>query len=204
MIDRKRDAYDRARFNALTDGVFAVAMTLLVLDLRVPDDLRISDGGSFLAALHLLAPKAGAYLLSFLVAGLVWLSRAAIDEAPPVMSRREALLGLGYLLLVTLVPFSTIVIGQHPTITAAVWIYCGNVGLLGLFAAAMRTQIPEPLRDERYRERIAGSLLVTASAVIAAILATTDLKNEALWAFALNFGGPFIRRIARASRAAPN
>jgi uncharacterized membrane protein len=66
--------YPRARLDALSDGVFGVAMTLLVLDVRLPEDFRPHDRGELLQGLAGLGPKLFPYVLSFLVLGLRWLS----------------------------------------------------------------------------------------------------------------------------------
>jgi uncharacterized membrane protein len=62
--------YPRARFDALSDAIFGVAMTLLVLDLRLPDDFHPRDGEELLRAIYELMPKFIPYVLSFVVLGL--------------------------------------------------------------------------------------------------------------------------------------
>ncbi|MDE2362475.1 MAG: DUF1211 domain-containing protein [Hyphomicrobiales bacterium] len=188
--------YARSRFDALTDGVFAVAMTLLVLDIRLPENASIPDESAFWLALRVLSPKALAYGLSFAVVGLAWLSRATADEVPPTMSRREALFGLLYLLCVTLVPFSTLLIGRRDALAPEVWIYCANLGLMGLLAAIMRLQIPKTHRDESFGRRIAGSLMLTIASCLAALGAGLGAHN-ALLAFALVALSPFLDRVVR-------
>src|SRR5262249_2688631 len=61
---------DEGRVLALSDGVFAIAATLLVLDLRVPDGLRPAELPD---RLHELLPSVGGYALSYLLIGLLWL-----------------------------------------------------------------------------------------------------------------------------------
>ena len=56
--------YARSRFEALTDGVFSVAMTLLVIDVRLPDALSAGDEAGFVRALRDLEPKLLAYAMS--------------------------------------------------------------------------------------------------------------------------------------------
>ena len=65
--------YPRARFDVLTDGIFAVAMTLLVLDLHFPEDFHPADARELLRGIYELWPKFLPYVLSFLVLGLRWL-----------------------------------------------------------------------------------------------------------------------------------
>ncbi|HEX4922051.1 MAG TPA: TMEM175 family protein, partial [Candidatus Bathyarchaeia archaeon] len=58
--------YPKSRIDALTDGLFGVAMTILVLDLRLPDSFR-GDGAGLVGALRTLWPRFLPYLLSFYV-----------------------------------------------------------------------------------------------------------------------------------------
>ena len=72
MTHRQNDAlYPVARIDALTDGIFAVAMTLLVLDIRLPENLAVHDRAGLLQALMDLWPKFVPYALSFMVLGPV-------------------------------------------------------------------------------------------------------------------------------------
>ena len=79
--------YPRARIDALTDGVFAVAMTLLVLDVRLPEEFRPHDANELLEALRGLAPKFVPYVLSFLVLGLRWLSNIQMRSRGEFLGR---------------------------------------------------------------------------------------------------------------------
>jgi uncharacterized membrane protein len=70
-----------ARLDALSDGIFGVAMTLLVLELRLPDDFNPADGQELLKALLALWPKFLPYALSFLVLGLRWRALVRVRTA---------------------------------------------------------------------------------------------------------------------------
>ncbi|HEY5347238.1 MAG TPA: TMEM175 family protein [Rhizomicrobium sp.] len=61
------------RLEALSDGVFAVAMTLLVLDLRAPAIAAIHSEADLWAALVVLSPRLLTYLMSFMTLGIFWL-----------------------------------------------------------------------------------------------------------------------------------
>jgi uncharacterized membrane protein len=65
--------YPKSRIEALTDGIFAVAMKILVLDLRLPDALDVTESG-VRHALKDLLPKFLPYVLSFYVLGSAWLA----------------------------------------------------------------------------------------------------------------------------------
>ena len=63
------------RLAALSDGVFAIALTLLVLDLHVPDARALHSEADLWAALLLLAPRLVPYLLSFMTLGIFWVGQ---------------------------------------------------------------------------------------------------------------------------------
>jgi uncharacterized membrane protein len=66
--------FSKARLDTLSDGIFGVAMTLLILDVRLPDDFFPRDGSELLQGLAGLWPKFLPYVLSFGVLGLRWLA----------------------------------------------------------------------------------------------------------------------------------
>jgi TMEM175 potassium channel family protein len=72
--------YPRARLEALSDAIFGVSMTLLVLDLRLPEDFHPADGRALLDAFFQMASKF-IPVLSFLVLGLRWGSGARLRTA---------------------------------------------------------------------------------------------------------------------------
>jgi len=95
--------YPKARLDALHDGVFSVAMTLLVLDVRLPDDFHPADGGELLQGLLKLWPKFLPYLLSFTVLGLRWLASIQIRSGAESFNREYVNWWLFYLLLIALI-----------------------------------------------------------------------------------------------------
>jgi uncharacterized membrane protein len=66
--------YPKTRVDALTDGFFGVAMTILVLDLRIPDEFHPTDQVALTHALVGLWPKFFPYVLSFYILGSIWLA----------------------------------------------------------------------------------------------------------------------------------
>ena len=112
--------YPKGRLDALTDGIFSVAMTLLVLDVRLPDDFTANSNGDLLRGLIGLEPKFLPYLLSFLVLGLRWLSSIEMRHNAEFVDRSYALWSMVYLLLTTGIPFSTSVVGRYAEYSPAV------------------------------------------------------------------------------------
>ncbi len=126
------------RLAALSDGIFAVAMTLLVLDVRVPAETiaHVHSERQLWHALGALAPQLVAYLLSFTMLGTFWLGQQTQLNHFVGVDRHLAWIHLGFLAAVTLVPFSTSLLARFTELrTAIVW-YWLNLLLLGLMLAA--------------------------------------------------------------------
>lgn len=120
------------RLTALSDGVFSVAMTLLVLDLRTPAAAIIHSERDLLDALLPLAPRLVTYLMSFLTLGIFWLGQQTQLDRLARTDRDLTWIHLAYLCAVTLVPFSTALLAEHIGYRTALIVYWGNIFLLGL------------------------------------------------------------------------
>jgi uncharacterized membrane protein len=130
------------RLAALSDGVFAVAMTLLVLDLKPPSVPKRAQqpiwsgaGGSEHALLHGLshdvAPRLLPYAMSFLTLGIFWVGQQAQLENFTRSTRPLTWIHLMFLLGVTLMPFSTGLLAQDTTYRLSMAVYWLNLFLLG-------------------------------------------------------------------------
>jgi uncharacterized membrane protein len=123
------------RLVALSDGLFATVLTLLVLDLRIPDTLNVS-GGNPTTFIKWIGPHLFSYLLTFLVAGTFWLAHHKNFDY--VVHFDRGLLGynLLFLLFIGLLPFSTAAISlgrfQSSTYTFYWAIYAANIILAGI------------------------------------------------------------------------
>ncbi|WP_435272590.1 TMEM175 family protein [Streptomyces parvulus] len=116
------------RVVALADGVFAIAITLLVLDFSVPRGL---DAAAYRGELRELVPNLGAYALSVLVLGLFWRDHRRIFRFVERVDGQVitlSLLGLG---VAALVPFPTTLISEYGREPASVAIYAAAVASLG-------------------------------------------------------------------------
>lgn len=177
--------YPRARLDALTDGVFSVAMTLLVLDLRLPDNFTPGNAHELLEGILALTPKFVPYLLSFGVLGLRWLAGIQVRSPDDSLGSAYVLWWLLYLLFVTCFPFVTMVVGRFPDQAPAIWLYAGNTLLVSLVAARLMTLIPDVDPGERRRHQVGLAMLV-GSCVIVICWSLVD-PARALWPFVLNF-----------------
>jgi uncharacterized membrane protein len=118
------------RIEALADGVFSIAMTLLVLDLRVPE-LPPGSEGRLPAALLALWPRLLAYLASFLVIGVFWVGHHAQLHFVRRADRPYLWMNIAFLLLVAAVPFSASLLGRYPGEQVAALVYSLHLAATG-------------------------------------------------------------------------
>jgi uncharacterized membrane protein len=97
---------DRGRLEAFSDGVFAVAITLLALNIAV-------SGRGLQHQLWLHRWSFGAYLLSFFVIGIIWVNHHMLIKSIALVDRTLLFLNLVLLLFVVLIPFSTATVAQY-------------------------------------------------------------------------------------------
>ncbi|MGO9127442.1 MAG: TMEM175 family protein [Terriglobales bacterium] len=120
------------RLAALSDGVFAVAMTLLVLDLRVPASEAIHSEPDLWRALIALSPRLVMYMMSFLTLGIFWVGQQTQLNHLTRSERGLTWIHIAFLFAVSLTPFSTMLLGEHAAYRTALLVYWGNIFLLGL------------------------------------------------------------------------
>ena len=101
------------RVEAFSDGVMAIAITLLVLDLKVPGTTEIAESGSLLRALVHEWPAYVAYLAGFLTIGIIWLNHRAFVDKVNHFDNTLQWLNLLLLFGVVTVPFSTALLAEH-------------------------------------------------------------------------------------------
>ncbi|HLG80110.1 MAG TPA: TMEM175 family protein [Bradyrhizobium sp.] len=179
--------------DTLSDGIFAVAMTLLVLDVRLPEDFHPRNGSELLEGLAGLWPKLLPYLLSFGVLGLRWLSNIQVRSHAETVGREYVNWWLLYLLLITCVPFTTIVVGRYAFLAPAIWLYAGHTLLIALVGARLTLITPELEKDVHLRRwQLSAGLLIISS--LLAIAVSFISPRNALFALALNLLAPLLRR----------
>jgi len=173
---RAADVMPLDRFNAFTDGVFAIAITLLVLELTVP-----AGEGRLLPALAEQWPEFLGYLISFAFIGGIWFSHAGMTK---LMRHADGLaygIDLLMLLFVGLLPFSTSLMVTHlsgPNVAAAVVIYGVNVllasltlSLLMFYIASERSLVVDGVADEALAAKVRQRWVVIALNVAAIAIA---------------------------------
>ena len=159
------------RLAALSDGVFAVAMTLLMLDLHAPAAEAVHSERDLLAALWLLAPRLLVYMLSFMTLGIFWVGQQTQLNHAARSDRHLTWIHLAFLFTVTLMPFSTALMAEFIAYRAALILYWLNILALGALVFASWT----------YLER-AGLLKPGTDPAVAAAVCRRVLYAQALYA----------------------
>jgi uncharacterized membrane protein len=120
------------RLAALSDGIFAVAMTLLLLELHAPARELIRSESELRHALAALSPQLLVYLMSFLTLGIFWVGQQTQLNHIERSERHFTWIHLAFLFLVTLMPFSTRLLTEFITFRTALVAYWINILLLGV------------------------------------------------------------------------
>jgi uncharacterized membrane protein len=132
---REERGMEFSRIVAFSDGVFAIAITLLVLNLHIPEQLAPGDT----VGDALLDQKGDlfAYAISFAVIGRLWLVHHRFFSEVTHFDGTLMALNLVYLGFVVLIPFSSEILGDHGDTTAGVITYALNLAVTNLVGAAM-------------------------------------------------------------------
>ena len=143
------------RLAALSDGIFAVAMTLLVLDLHVPASEIIHSQGELWHSLAGAAPQFISYVMSFITLGIFWNGQQAQLNSFSHSDRHLSWIHLAFLFAVSIMPFSTRLLAGFITYRSVLIAYWSNILLLGLvlFASWRYAMRADLLRKEITYER---------------------------------------------------
>ncbi len=121
---------ETARLETFADAVFAIAITLLILDIRLPPHEELAQVGGLGSALLQLWPSYLGYILSFVVIGIMWSNHHSLMKLIDRLDHRFIMLNLVLLLCVAFLPFPTAVMAEHLTNLhnreISVAFYCGS------------------------------------------------------------------------------
>lgn len=123
--------HDLGRISALSDGIFAVAMTLLVLDIHTPDSADIHSEAQLWAALTALSPRLLTWLLSLMTLGIFWVGQQTQLNQLRRTDRGLSWLHFVFLAVITIIPFTTRLLAEFFTFRVAFLLYWGNIALAG-------------------------------------------------------------------------
>lgn len=136
--------FSKARIEAFSDGVFAIIVTLLVLEIKLPAiDSPVSTTDLW-RALYALLPKVLSWVLSFLIVCVIWVNHHRIMNQIDHITHRLFWLNAGLLLWCSFIPFPTALLGDHPANPVSSVVYGTVMALMALTFNILRWQA---LRD---------------------------------------------------------
>jgi uncharacterized membrane protein len=152
----------KSRLEAFSDGVLAIAITLLVIEIRPPE---VHEGESLAHALWELWPSYLAYLVSFLTIGVIWLNHHRVFTQVTRVDGPLLVLNLNLLLWTGLIPFPTAVVAEHlrdagEAARTASALYCGVLLLMSLAFGALFAWVTH---DDRLLDRLPPPGVVRAA-----------------------------------------
>jgi uncharacterized membrane protein len=192
MMAEPKEFISKSRLDALTDGVFAFAMTLLVVKFELPEDFHPTSAAELISALLGLGRTLIAYVVTFLVLASFWLGRARIKEEPEGASSAYTWSVLFHLFFVTLLPFSMIVAGRYD-LAPAICVYGANMVLLGLTAMGITLVIERDIRRRLVPSGRPEYGVLIASAILSMAIGFYS-PDSAMYAYFLNLASPLVRR----------
>lgn len=172
-----------------SDAVFAIAITLLILEIEVPHLPRVQDTGPFREALVDLFPSFFAFVLSFLVIGRFWMTHHGLMDHVKSYDPRLMWPNMLYLMAIAFMPFSTALIGRNLGLFGPALFY--NLTLLATAALGRllvhRIEALDPTTDTLLVEAagansvICGAALSTFLTFVAPALSQVGMATIPLW-----------------------
>ena len=167
---------DISRSKSIADGVFAFAVTVLVLGLTVPVSREIITEHDLWLQLVVIGPELLVYFMSFITLGNFWTGHAVQYTFISKSDRHLTWLSLFFLLFVSLVPFSTALLSEFITFRLAIAVYWVNILLLGLLLlvhweyALKNDFVPGTPDHEQIKKAVRTRLIIAESLYAGAAL----------------------------------
>jgi uncharacterized membrane protein len=165
------------RLEAFSDGIIAFAITLLILEIHIPDLGARVDNPAMLRAIQGLLPNFAVYVISFVICTVWWISHHTFIHDLHSVNRSLLWINSLFLMLIAFIPFPTGLLGHHPgqpVATAFYGLICAMTGLAfwlmrwyaSLHAALMKPEIQKAALKRRLRISLLSPLLYGAGAVV--------------------------------------
>jgi uncharacterized membrane protein len=126
------DYFTKSRVEAFSDGILAIIITLLILEIRVPEIHQTESIGELTEKLLLLAPKFIAWVISFFTVAVIWVNHHRIFESLRHINHAVFWLNANLLLWVSFIPFPTALMGDYPNNRLAVSFFGFSSLMMGI------------------------------------------------------------------------
>ncbi|MCC6260643.1 MAG: DUF1211 domain-containing protein [Anaerolineales bacterium] len=166
----------KSRLEAFSDGVFAIVITLLILDIRFPE----VDYSRFVETLVSILPRILAYVMSFIIIGLYWVIHHNSMHVMRKIDRGFLWLNILLLLCISFIPFPTALLGRYPyqadpiILYGATLILCNLIGYGMILYAHYHPHLTSAEFGRQYlRSHTPNYLLVNGAYLIAILVANS-------------------------------
>lgn len=166
-MSHKEHGDPNERLVLFSDAVIAITITLLVLEIKLPEGFGAFDDAQLWDALVELGPRFLAYLISFAVIGIYWLNHNAKFAEIVKSSRGLQVTNLVFLLFIGVMPFTTSLIAENggslSTAIYAAGMMCSGLSLMWLWAHADRHGMVDPALPRGRRRHLLMTTLVPSA-----------------------------------------
>jgi uncharacterized membrane protein len=175
----KQKWFNVNRICGISDGVFAIAMTLLVLDLKLPEMKESISSQEFSQAIREQAPHFLSWIISFAILCRLWITQHALLEYDDKKSGGFTTINFIFLGAISFIPFPTSLISEHSEQPLSVIIFSATLIVAGLALVGMWRLLekkglePDTVRDMNRRVRRVV-ILMPVIAIISCLLATVN------------------------------
>jgi uncharacterized membrane protein len=120
---------NKTRLENFSDGVFAIAVTLLVLNIKIPDAHTLNSAG-LNRALLAMVPHVLTFVFTFLVIGVFWVGHHRIFTFVRILDTGLLWLNIFYLMFVAVLPFPAAILSENPFLPTSIILYCVSLGII--------------------------------------------------------------------------
>lgn len=158
------DEFHLGRLEAFSDGVFAIVVTLLVLDLKVQSLLHPSDAHALAKALYILAPKFLSWMISFVIVCKFWINHSYVLSLARCGNYALVWINSIFLMFQSFIPFPTAMMGEYPHNSLAVSCFGLIMGFntllyIALYAYTLHSLMKPELKDSQVPNIIGKSFI---------------------------------------------
>jgi uncharacterized membrane protein len=174
---------NKNRLETISDGIFCIVMTLLILDVRLPANVSVNSNADLLHALFIIKPKIISFAVSFFIIGGFAVGHHFIFSLMGKVNGLFVWINILYLLSISFVPFPTSILAEHSDRFVSLCLYAFNIMLCGSFHTIMfwviyknenlRRHDVKPADAKKY---FLSGLFGTLSNIVAVLLGLINLK----------------------------
>ena len=198
----------KARLECFSDGVIAIVITLLVLEIKIPQVAVDHGEAALIAAIWHELPKFVSYFVSFFVLAVWWVVHHQFFHFVHTIDRKLIWFNNVFLMWLCLIPFPTALLGEYPSTRTAACLYGAVTTLAATTFFCMRRyasvqarlldpDIPQKVIDQSLKRSVMAPLLHGLAAAIAVIAPSIALTIYAVLALYFAFPAPLDRHLTQ-------